>query len=270
MQTFPSVFISHGAPTFALEPGMAGANLGALGRALGKPRAVVIVSPHWMTAGVAVTSAEQQRTIHDFGGFDPALYEIEYPAQGDPLLAERIANELRNGGWQASLDPSHGLDHGAWIPLLHMFPRADVPVLQVSMPQSLDPESALRLGRALAPLKDDGVLLIGSGSLTHNLREFRQGARSESPYAREFSEWIRQAVNAGDTERLVDALRSAPHAQRAHPTSEHFLPLLVAVGAATLSLPVTVLDGGIEHGVLSMDSFVFGRAMTLEIEGEAT
>jgi 4,5-DOPA dioxygenase extradiol len=270
MQSFPSVFISHGAPTFALEPGIAGANLGALGRALGKPRAVVIVSPHWMTAGVSVTSAQHLGTIHDFGGFDPALYDIEYPAQGDPLLADRVANLLRNGGWEASLDPSRGLDHGAWVPLLHMFPQADVPVIQVSMPRSLDPESALRLGRALAPLRDEGVLVIGSGSLTHNLREFRHGTRSEAPYAREFSEWIRQAVMAGDTDRLVGALRLAPHGQRAHPTSEHFLPLLVAAGAAHDSLPVTVLDGGIEHGVLSMDSFVFGRAMALETEGETT
>lgn len=270
MQGFPSVFVSHGAPTFALEPGMAGAKLGALGRALGKPRAVVIVSPHWMTEGVAVTSAQQLRTVHDFGGFDSALYEIEYPAQGDPVLAERIVNELRNGGWQASLDPSRGLNHGAWVPLLHMFPRADVPVVQVSMPRSLDAESALRLGRALAPLGDDAVLVIGSGSLTHNLREFRQGTTSEAPYAREFSGWIRQAVKTGDAERLASALRIAPYAQRAHPTSEHFLPLLVAVGAARDLLPSTVLDGGIEHGVLSMDSFVFGRAITLESERPTT
>jgi 4,5-DOPA dioxygenase extradiol len=268
MRSFPSVFISHGAPTFALEPGMAGANLGALGRALGKPRAVVIVSPHWMTTGVAVTSAPQPRTIHDFGGLDPVLGEIEYAAPGDPLLAERTAHLLRDGGWEASLDPSRGLDHGAWVPLLHMFPRADVPVIQVSMPQSLDSQSAFRLGRVLRRLTDDGVLIIGSGSLTHNLREFRQGTRSEAAYAREFSDWIGQAVKAGDTDRLVDALRIAPHAQRAHPTSEHFLPLLVAAGAATLPLPITVLDGGIEHGVLSMDSFVFGRALTLEIETE--
>jgi 4,5-DOPA dioxygenase extradiol len=266
MQSFPSVFVSHGAPTFAVEPGLAGARLGALGRALGKPRAVVMISPHWMTAGVVVTSALQPRTIHDFGGFDSALYEIEYPARGDPLLADRIAGDLRNAAWEASVDPARGLDHGAWVPLLHMFPLADVPVVQVSMPRSLDPRSALRLGRALALLADDGVLVIGSGSLTHNLREFRQGTTTEAPYAREFSEWIRQAVKTGDTEGLVAALRIAPHAQRAHPTPEHFLPLLVALGAAHQVLPATVLDGGIEHGVLSMDSFVFGRAMTLEAE----
>jgi 4,5-DOPA dioxygenase extradiol len=270
MPTFPSVFVSHGAPTFALEPGMAGANLGALGRVLGKPRAVVIVSPHWMTAGVTVTSVRQLGTIHDFGGFDPALYEITYPAQGDPLLAERIANLLRDGGWDAVLDPSRGLDHGAWVPLLHMFPQADVPVIQVSMPRSLDSKSALRLGQTLAPLRNDGVLIIGSGSLTHNLREFRPGVKSEASYAREFSEWIRQAVTAGDTDRLVNALELAPHAQRAHPTTEHFLPLLVAVGAAGQMLPATVLDGGIEHGVLSMDSFVFGQALELETESASS
>lgn len=270
MPSFPSMFVSHGAPTFALEPGLAGANLEALGRALGNPRAVVIISPHWMTEGVAITSALQPRTIHDFGGFDAALYEIAYPAQGHPLLAEKIASDFRNAGWLTSLDPARGLDHGAWVPLLHMFPLADIPVIQVSLPRSLDPASALRLGAALAPLGRDGVLVIGSGSLTHNLREFRQGARTDAPYVREFSAWIREAVKAGDEERLVGALRIAPHAQRAHPTTEHFLPLLVALGAAEDPLPATVIDGGVEHGVLSMDAFVFGRELLLEPESATT
>ena len=178
---------------------------------------------------------------------------------------------LRSAGLGAVPDTSRGLDHGAWVPLLHMYPDADVPVLQVSMPGSLDSEWALRLGQALAPLAEEGVLVIGSGSLTHNLYEFRQHAAEEADYAREFTQWIREAVLANDSARLLAALRDAPHAARSHPTSEHFLPLLVAYGAARqsgdLTWPVTVLDGGIEHGVLSMESYVFGRAMMLEPEG---
>ncbi|MRD46643.1 dioxygenase [Caenimonas koreensis DSM 17982] len=266
MQVFPSVFVSHGAPTFAIEPGIAGPKLAALGRALGKPRAVVVVSPHWMTAGVSVTSVQQPETVHDFGGFPAALYDIEYPAKGAPELASLIVDRFKRAGWNASLDATRGLDHGAWVPLLHMFPHADIPVLQVSMPRSLDSQSALRLGQALAWLGEEGVLVIGSGSLTHNLYEFRQGTTREEPYAREFAQWIRTAVQGGDAARLVGALRDAPHAARAHPTAEHFLPLLVAAGAAPQALPVTVLEGGIEHGVLSMDSFVFGRAVILEAE----
>lgn len=191
MHSMPTLFVSHGAPTFALEPGRAGAQLAALGGILAKPRAVVVVSPHWMTRGLSVTAAAQPRTIHDFGGFDPALYDIEYPAPGDPALARRVADLLQGSGWSVALDAGRGLDHGGWVPLLHLLPRADVPVVQVSMPHDLDAASALRLGRALSPLAQEGVLLLGSGSLTHNLYEFRQGASREAAYAREFAHWIR-------------------------------------------------------------------------------
>jgi 4,5-DOPA dioxygenase extradiol len=264
MTRTPSLFISHGAPTFAIEPGRAGAQLAALGRTLERPRAVVVVSPHWMTRGVKVTGAAQPATIHDFGGFDPRLYDITYPAPGDPALAQRIAFRLSEAGWPATVDSARGLDHGAWVPLLHLLPLADVPVLQVSMPVDLDERRARALGRALAPLGEEGVLVIGSGSLTHNLYEFRAGARAEAGYAREFTEGVRAAVRAGDTARLVDVLAQAPHAQRAHPTPDHLLPLAVALGAASSVLPATVLDGGIVHGVLAMESYVFGRELALD------
>lgn len=267
--TQPTLFISHGAPTFALDPGRAGAQLAALAERLERPRAIVVVSPHWMTRGVAVTGAPWPETIHDFGGFDPKLYDLAYPVQGDPELAQRIASLLAYAGWQAGVDPRRGLDHGAWVPLLHLFPYAEVPVLQVSMPADLDEAGAFQLGRALAPLASEGVLVIGSGSLTHNLYEFRVGAAGEAAYAREFTHWIREAVRAGDAGRLINALEQAPHAQRAHPTSEHFLPLLVALGASPRALPTTVLDGGIVHGVLAMESYVFGRELVLELEPAA-
>ncbi len=267
MTAFPSVFISHGAPTFAIEPGRAGAQLRALGQALGKPKGIVVVSPHWMTRGVQVTASPRPETIHDFGGFPAALYRLQYPAPGAPHLAARAAQLLQALGPQVSLHETRGLDHGAWVPLLHMYPEADVPVVQVSLPHDSDAQQAFALGRALAPLGQEGVLVIGSGSLTHNLVEFRMGETREAAYAVEFTHWIRDAVERGDTDRLLHALELAPHARRAHPSSDHFLPLLVAAGAATDARPVTVLDGGIEHAVLAMESYVFGMALVLpEVE----
>jgi len=152
---------------------------------------------------------------------------------------------------------------------MHLYPEADLPVFQVSLPVSLDGPGAYAYGQALAPLRDEGVLIVGSGSLTHNLYEFRQAGVPQAAYAREFSQWVREAVLAGDTQRLIDTLALAPHAERAHPTTEHFLPLLVALGAAGGSLPATVLDGGIEHGVLSMESYVFGATVALPQAEEA-
>lgn len=258
LHRLPSVFISHGAPTFAVEPGMAGPALTALGRALPRPEAVLVVSPHWMTATPQVSLAPRQDTIHDFGGFDPALYRITYPVAGHPALAQRAIELLRAAGLRADADANRGLDHGAWVPLLYLYPDADVPVFQVSLPARLDAESAWSFGNALAPLADDGVLIVGSGSITHNLEEFFSGQRHDQSYAVEFAAWIRAAVVGGDGKRLRAALDIAPHARRAHPTPEHFWPLLVAAGAADATQPASVIDGGVAYGMLSMDGFVFG------------
>lgn len=278
MSRIPSLFVSHGAPTFALAPGLAGAQLRALGRSFGaalpKPKAVLVVSPHWMTREPEISGALTPRTVHDFGGFDPALYDLRYPAPGHPALAARAAGLLRSHGWAASVNPDQGLDHGAWVPLMHLFPDHDVPVLQASMPWTLDAQSAFDYGRALRQLGEEGVLLLGSGSLTHNLHEFRhddnrraaQPATSDAGhYAEVFSAWVREAVRAGDTAKLLSTLEAAPHAARAHPTAEHFWPLLVAVGAAPSVLPVTVLQGGITHGVLAMESYVFGAEVIANV-----
>lgn len=257
MQAQPTLFVSHGAPTFALEPGRAGSLLAALGQRLPAPQAVLIVSPHWMTRGLAVTAAERPPTIHDFGGFPAPLYALQYPAPGEPALAARVVALLGQAGRQASLDPSRGLDHGAWVPMLHMFPAHDVPVVQLSLPATLDPAQAWELGRTLAPLSAEGVLIVGSGSLTHNLYEFRQRDGADEPYVRAFADWARAAVRTHDREALVGYLDTAPQARRAHPTAEHYLPLLIAAGAAAADAEVEVLDGGITHGVLSMDAYVF-------------
>ena len=258
MDRLPSLFISHGAPTFAIEPGAAGALLTQLGKDLPAPLAILVVSPHWMTAQPRVCSVSAPHTIHDFGGFPQALYTLEYPAKGHPHFAMQALQLLQAAGWNAQADDGWGLDHGAWVPLRYLYPAADIPVFQVSMPSDLTAESALRYGETLAPLADQGVLIIGSGSLTHNLREFRAGETHVAPYVTEFVDWIRAAAVRGDKQSLVQAMRLAPNAQRAHPSDDHLLPLMVALGAAADMLPVSIIDGGVQHGVLSMESYAFG------------
>jgi 4,5-DOPA dioxygenase extradiol len=266
MSRLPSLFISHGAPTFAIDPGQAGPRLTALGRALPRPKAVLVVSPHWMTPAPRVTTAMRPETIHDFGGFDAALYQLGYPARGHTALARRTVEHLVQAGWSAEADERRGLDHGAWVPLMHLYPDADAPVFQVSLPSRLDARCAWAFGQALAPLASDGVLIVGSGSLTHNLYEFRGGQRRAEPYVAAFAAWVREAVEQGDRTRMMNTLDSAPEALRAHPTPEHFWPLLVAAGAADDGQglpPGTVIEGGIAHGILAMDSYVFGPAEAL-------
>lgn len=258
MSRLPSLFVSHGAPTFALEPGQAGPALSALGRTLPRPDAVLVVSPHWTTPSPRVGLAAQPQTIHDFGGFDPALYRIDYPSPGHPACARQTLEMLTRAGWTALADETRGLDHGAWVPLRHLFPQADVPVFQVSLPSRLDAESAWAFGAALAPMADNGVLIVGSGSLTHNLAEFRGDHGSDLSYVGEFTAWVREAIVGGDGARLRRTLADAPHAARAHPTSEHLWPMLVAAGAASVSTEWHVIDGGVAHGMLAMDTFVFG------------
>jgi 4,5-DOPA dioxygenase extradiol len=260
MSRLPTLFVSHGAPTFALEPGIAGPKLSELGRQLARPRAVLVVSPHWMTREVSVATAARPRTIHDFGGFPEELYRIEYPAPGDPELAKAAGNLLSAAGYHVNMDPQRGLDHGAWVPLRHLFPAADVPAFQVSLPVNLDGSKAWEFGAALAPLSQQGVLIMGSGSLTHNLQEVFSPHGGDTLHAARFVDWVRDAVLTHDRERLVRALELAPNAARAHPTSEHFLPLLIAAGAASADARVQVIEGGMTHGVLSMESYVFGEA----------
>jgi 4,5-DOPA dioxygenase extradiol len=245
---------------FALEPGIAGPKLTALGQALPRPKAIAVISPHWMTRGAAVCTSPQPETIHDFGGFDPRLYLMQYPAVGGIEYAQSATKFLAKAGWNPVATDRWGLDHGAWVPLRYLYPQADVPVFQISLPQGLSEQLAFEHGLALSGLREQGVLIIGSGSLTHNLSEFRGQAADApvQPYVNEFVGWVREAVAGGDAERLQRTRDTAPHAVRAHPTDEHYLPLLVAMGAAQ-GRPGRVIDGGVTHGILSMDSFVFGE-----------
>jgi 4,5-DOPA dioxygenase extradiol len=253
---------------FALEPGLLGPNLAQVGDSLPDLHAILVVSPHWQTRGVRVTGAAMPETIHDFGGFPTPLYALQYPAQGTPALATEVAGLLRAAGFDASVDPRRGLDHGAWVPLRYLKPQADVPVLQVSLPHDIDAAGALRLGQTLAPLRERGVLVVGSGSLTHNLYEFRQHI-ADPEYAQAFADWVADAVQRRDAEALVDYRRRAPFATRAHPTEEHYLPLLVALGASAADDLPRRVPGGMTYGVLSMDSFGFGLPPALALEEAA-
>jgi 4,5-DOPA dioxygenase extradiol len=256
--SFPLLFVSHGAPLFAIEPGLAGPRLAELGRELPRPDAIVILSPHWMTRGeVNVTASTAPQTIHDFGGFPDELYQLRYPAPGSPILAAHIVKLLQASGWTSRLDHQRGLDHGAWVPLMYLAPDADIPVVQVSMPARLDTHQAWKLGEALKPLRDMNVLIVASGSLTHNLYEFRGATREGADYVKAFAAWTAQTLRAGQTDQLLDYRQQAPSAERAHPTDEHFLPLLIALGAAGERYDTRVLEGGVSYGVLAMDSYLF-------------
>jgi 4,5-DOPA dioxygenase extradiol len=254
----PVVFISHGAPTFAIEPGLLGARLRTLGTQLPELKAVLVVSPHWQTRNVMVMSTARPETVHDFGGFPSSLYTLQYPVAGQPELAQEAAQLLKVAGFAVACDDRRGLDHGAWVPLLHLLPEATVPAFQVSMPVNLSTGTAVELGRALAPLRDQGVLIVASGSMTHNLYEFRHSGSHPEAYVQEFTDWVQTAVRANGFKQLIDYRNEAPHAERAHPSEEHFLPLLVAMGATLETDQVGVLGGGISHGVISMESYVWG------------
>ena len=263
----PSLFVSHGAPTFAIEPGVAGKQLAELGRELPRPDAIVVISPHWMTWGeVCVTASTAPKTIHDFGGFPEALYELNYPAPGSPALAQHIVDGFVSEGWKARLDTNRGLDHGAWVPLMHLAPQASVPVVQVSMPMPMDTRSALKFGEALRPLRALNVLIVASGCITHNLYEFRSTPSHyvDVDYVKNFATWTAQMLLSGGTEQLLNYRRLAPAAERAHPTDEHFLPLFVALGVIGNEYRARVLEGGIINGVLAMDSYLFDSAQFIQ------
>lgn len=258
----PVVFVSHGSPMHATEPGAAGIAWAELAREIEArheaPRAILIVSAHWESNIPMLTGSAQPETIHDFGGFPPELYRILYPAPGAPGLAEHIQSVLHEAGICTGIEPHRGLDHGAWVPLLHMFPQADIPVLQLSVQSDLGARHHLALGRALERLRDEGVLIIASGHMTHNLRDFFVArGRGDFSYAQQFRDWIDERVIAGRIDELLDWNLRAPSALRAHPTPEHFLPLFVALGAAGDGYRASNVFSEMAGGVLAMDAYRF-------------
>ena len=257
--TLPTLFLSHGSPMHAVEPGAAGKAWEALGRTLPRPRAVLMVSAHWETSVPMLTGNPQPQTIHDFGGFPAELYTLRYAAPGAPALATQTVTLLKDAGITAGVDGCRGLDHGAWVPLKWMYPGHDVPVVQLSLQPAQGTAHHVALGAALAPLAKDGVLIVGSGHTTHNLRDWMANMRRHEPlhYAQHFADWLHERLTAHDTAALIAYRDVAPEAARAHPTEEHFLPLHVAWGAAGNDPRVERIVGGFEAGALSMDSYAF-------------
>lgn len=256
----PSVFVSHGSPMLAVEPGVYGEAWRGIAGSLPRPDAILAVSAHWTTREPALSLATQPATVHDFGGFPPELYALQYPAPGAPALAHEVAALLATAGIGVQLAPDRGLDHGAWVPLQQMFPAADIPVTQLSVQPGRDAAWHMALGRALQPLRARNVLVLASGSLTHNLRDFDFAEYSVDrawPYVKEFQAWLAQALARGDGAALADWQRQAPAALRAHPTPEHLLPLFVAWGAAGEAPAVARPLHNYSGGALAMDCYVF-------------
>lgn len=254
---FPSLYISHGSPMLALEPGASGPALARLAAELPKPRAIIVVSAHWESNELLVSGNPQPETWHDFGGFPQALFDVQYPAPGDPQLAAEVVELLKSDGLPARIDAKRPFDHGVWVPLSLMYPHADIPVVQVSLPTRGGPPLQTRVGHALASLREHGVLLIGSGSITHNLRELDWHAGSESvePWAQAFRDWMIEKLAANDETALHDYRQQAPNAVRNHPSDEHLLPLYFARGAGG---NFSVAHKGFTMGALGMDIYRFG------------
>ena len=251
--SMPTVFLSHGAPTLILEDTPARAFLASLGQQLPPPRAIVAVSAHWDTDVPAVSLARQPETIHDFYGFPDALYQLRYAAPGAPELAERVAKLTG-----AAHDAHRGLDHGAWVPAMLGWPEADIPIFQLSVQPAESPAHHIALGRKLSALRHEDILVMGSGSATHNLRALVRGGDSEpETWAQEFDDWLAETVEKGDEAALADYRAQAPNASDAHPTDEHFLPLHVAFGAAGEGARGRALHRSFTLGNLSMASYAF-------------
>ncbi|GAA2695183.1 dioxygenase family protein [Streptomyces aculeolatus] len=243
MPTMPALYLSHGAPPLADDP-VWPAELAAWAADLPRPRAVLVVSAHWEEAPLALGATTTVPLVHDFWGFPERYYRVRYPAPGAPALAESVRKLLRTPGDGVQDFPDRGLDHGAYVPLVEMYPDADIPVLQISMP-TLDPERLLALGRRLAPLREEGVLIVGSGFFTHNLAALRHKGDGPPAWSAEFDAWGREALAAQDVDGLLDFAHKSPAGRLAHPRTEHFAPLFVTLGAAEgdLAGQRSVIDG---------------------------
>ena len=260
------IFLSHGSPMTALEPREAGAFMQRLGPAIdaacGRPRAVLAVSAHTLARAPVLLAAPRHEAVYDFGGFDDRLYTLRYDAAGAPQLATQVEALLRGAGIAVQRVEQGGLDHGIWTPLRYLWPQADVPVLPLAFVPSWSPRQLFAFGAALAPLAAMGVLVLGSGSITHNLRRvfaagLHDAGRAATPESTAFRDWFRERAEAADWDALFDYRRQAPHAVLMHPSDEHLLPFYVAAGAAGLQ-PALCLHASVTHGDLGMDAYAFG------------
>jgi len=261
MTRLPTVFVSHGAPTLAIEPGPAHRFLQSFGRELGKPDSILLLSAHFDTPISTVTASATPETIYDFYGFPEALYKMTYAAPGNPGLAERVSDLLSAAGVATRLDEQRGLDHGGWVPLSLMYPDAEVPVVQLSIDSRKGAAHHFHMGELLRPLRDEGVLIVASGGATHNL-SYAIRASHDAPlaeWANTFREWLADAVENDRREDLAHYRALAPDAARNHPTEEHFLPLLCAMGASDSGEPRRRVHASDTYGALAMDAYLFGE-----------
>ena len=263
MSPLPALFISHGSPTLVIEPSAARTFLEGLSGLFPKPRAILVVSAHFNAPRPTLTASSHPETIHDFGGFPDVLYRMQYPSPGAHELAADTANLLREAGFDAVTDSQRGLDHGAWIPLRLAWPQADIPVLQLSISMNHTSAWHYRLGEALQPLRDKGVLIVGSGGATHNLRAFFTYRPSldtpPPPWVTDFAEWLAGRIEAGDHEAVLAAVGTGPHGRDNHPSMDHILPLFVALGAGGTGQGRR-LHKSTTYGILAMDAYSFGEA----------
>lgn len=252
----PVLFVSHGAPALPLEPGDTGALWRKLGEQIPKPSAILVISAHWESPIPTVSRVLHPETIHDFSGFPAELYKLQYPAPGAPELAQSVMLLLHQSGIPAQMDHTRGLDHGAWVPLSLMYPRANIPVAQLSLQPAKDPAWHIALGKALRPLRGQSVLIIGSGSITHNLRAvFGHHPGAPVPdWVTVFCDWMAEKIEVGDIDALADYRDRAPYAAQNHPTDEHLLPLFVALGAMENSDSTGHLNRVMTYGLLAMDA----------------
>jgi len=255
----PTLFLSHGSPMMAVEDSPAGRFLDGLGDSLPRPRAIVVASAHFLAERPMLGGHPQPHTVHDFGGFPAPLYEIQYPAPGLTGLAEDIAARLGESGLNPKVRPGHGLDHGVWVPLRRMYPEADIPVVPLSVNPQGNAAEHYALGQALAQLRDEAILVVGSGGFIHNLGDldWRHRHAPLAAWAAEFGGWMHDRLAARDWPALLDWQRQAPHAHHAHPTTEHLMPLFLALGAAGEAPAVQVLHRSHELGTLALDAFAF-------------
>ncbi len=255
----PSLFLSHGAPTLPIVDAPARDFLRGLASQFERPRAILVASAHWETSLPTLGAVAHPATIHDFRGFPAALYDLRYEPPGDPALAAEAASMLQHAGFDTAIDPARGLDHGAWVPLMLMYPAADIPVLQIGIQPGAGPEHHRRVGAILAGLQERGVLIVGSGSFTHDLSRFRAAAQDApaAPDVVAFADWFDHAITDGRTDDLAHYRTLAPHAARQHPTEEHLLPLFVALGAGGPDARPERLHASAMHSVLRMDAYAF-------------
>lgn len=254
----PTIFVSHGAPTLPLENIHARDFLVNLGQKFKDIEAVLCISAHWETSLPTVNAIEKPETIHDFYGFPEELYRIKYPALGDPELAQETADLIEKAGLTCNIDENRGLDHGTWVPLILMFPDADIPVFQLSIQHHLDPAKHLDLGRAISNLREKGVLIIGSGGAVHPLgyANFRIGGETDK-WAIEFDQWLTSAVTNGDENLIAKYRQLAPYPERAHPYPDHYMPLAAAFGAAGKRAKGQVIHHSWYAGDLGMAAYQF-------------